>query len=94
MIRNEKTITENRFQKFYPGKVKHWNEKNYKEDDLQEVKPDDDIEDPVEDEEPLEFDEIEDDEDEIGDDVIDELLNEYKKTKEKHDLYKFHRRKK
>lgn len=82
------------FRNFIRERLNTETKKNYKEDDLQEVKPDDDIEEPVEDEEPLEFDEIEDDEDEIGDDVMDELLNEYKKIKKRHDQYKFHRRKK
>ena len=60
------------------------------EDEIEEVEPDDEIEEPTDDEEQdIEY---QDDDEGLEDDVINELLNEYKKIKRKHELYKLHRR--
>ena len=61
-----------------------------KDDEIEEVEPDEEIEEPTDDEEPeIEY---QDDDEGLEDDVINELLNEYKKIKRKHELYKLHRR--
>jgi hypothetical protein len=72
------------FRKFIVERLK-----NETKEDKPELE--DDLE--MEDETPEEVD-LDDEGEEIDDDVIDELLNEYKKIKKKHELYKFHRRKK
>ena len=86
------------FRRFILEKLNSEKKRKYNEDEIEEVQPDDDIEeeDPIEDGEPLEYEEPEDeyDDEEVGDDVISELLTEWKKIKKSHDRYKFHRRKK
>ena len=73
------------FRKFILEKLT--NGRRTEDDELEEVVPDDEIE------QPIEEDPQDDDDEGLGDDVIDELLNEYKKIKKKHELYKLHRRK-
>jgi len=63
-----------------------------KEEEIEEVEPDDDIEEPIDDEEPEN--EYQDDEDELDDDVINELLREWKKIKKNHELHKLYKRRK
>ncbi len=75
------------FRKFIVERLKTEKKKNKPE-------LEDDLEAEVESEDPDEEIELDGDGEEIDDDVIDELLTEYKKIKKKHELYKFHRRKK
>jgi hypothetical protein len=84
------------FRKFILEKLHSEKKRKHNEDEIEEVQPDDDIEDeePIEDGESLEYEEPEDDDEEVGDNVLSELLNEWKKIKKTHDRYKFHRRKK